>query len=399
MKNTLVLLAIVLACHPARLEAASKSDIAALKEILAPSEQVDRAALTAKLSDAGLRDRVEKTLPEIAKAAERYRRTQKLLADVKAVGGNVELAPGGPEWLREAAGDEAMKIFDAPVSILLYDGNNPLKGKGGLNTRVNDAWLQRIEGLATVTKLDLANCDVHLEGMRRVATLTGLESLNLTLAPVTDEALAPLAALTELRVLSLASTPCTGEGFKYLKPLKKLENLNMHHAETNDAGLAAIAQVGNLERLWIAHTHFTDAGSKHLAAHKNLNRLGIGSKMPAGSGKTISAVTELPLTELQLFDGQATDEGVMYAANIPTLRLLNVAYGPTVTDAAMEAIAKMPALEELLLNGTKITDAGLTKLAGIKTLRGVTVTGSKGLSEEAVAQLRKARPDVNVQVK
>lgn len=311
--------------------------------------------------------------------------------------------PHGADALRQAVEQVGGKVTFSteglPVEIDLYNGNNPLKGKGGRNTAVNDAWLEKLAGLTTLTSLSLANCDVHGAGMKHVATLTKLENLNLTLTPIADEDLAPLAALTELKSLGLASSQVSGTGFKYLHALTKLTNLNMHYTPADDAGLAEVAKVVSLERLWVVHAKFTDAVAPSLATHKNLKRLGIGSSLATSSGQALSQVGSLPLQELELFDKQATDEAVAFAAKIPTLRMLNISYGPAVTDAALDLIVGMPALEELKISGTKMTDAGLLKLADSKSLKKLSLAKSKTLTDAGIAKLRLVRPDLTVDVK
>lgn len=234
--------------------------------------------------------------------------------------------------------------------------------------------------------------------MKQVATLTGLETLSLTLCPVTDDDLAPLASLVELRDFSLASTPCTGEGFKNLKSLKNLRNLNMHHAKTNDAGLKAIVGIGDLERLWMAHTHFTDASLEHLSSHKHLNRIGIGSTELGSTGKMIAGLTTLPITELDLFDGQCTDEALFLAAKIKSLRSISLNSGKvSVTDAPLEDLSKLPFLEEFKISGANLTDAGLMKLAAIKKLRKISLSGVKGVTPKGIEQLKSTRPDLIIE--
>jgi len=304
---------------------------------------------------------------------------KQLAADVQAAGGTVLFADG------------------VPVDIQLYDGANRLKGKGGLNKNVNDAWLAKLAGLTTVTTLNIANCDVHRDGLRHVATMTGLQFLNLTLTPTVDTDLEPLAALKELQSISLASTECTGEAFAKLKGLTKLNNLNMHHTPANDAGMAGVAGVGDLERLWVAHGHFTDAAGPSFASHKHLHRLGIGSKEPGSTGAIIAHLKNLPLVELELFDNQSSEEGIVYATQIPTLKLLSCGYASRVTDAALDAVAKMPALETFSIAGAKLTDEGIQKLAAVKTLKTVKFGKMKGVTADSVAKLRAARPDMVVE--
>ncbi len=173
-----------------------------------------------------------------------------LAQEVKTAGGTIQFSDG------------------KPVAINLYNGNNPLKKRGGRNTIVNDAWLDRLTGIDSLRMLNLANCDITNAGLQPVGTLTGLEELNLTLTPVTDAGFTHLGKLTRLRNLGLASTKCTGEGFKHLK-VKNLERVNFHYTPLNDQGLEAICNVGVTDRFWFAHVHFTDAGVKPLATLKS----------------------------------------------------------------------------------------------------------------------------------
>ncbi|MFT7514001.1 MAG: hypothetical protein ACI9QL_003217, partial [Candidatus Omnitrophota bacterium] len=140
-----------------------------------------------------------------------------LLIMLMALTHDAQGVEGGKPDLRttvEAAG--GLIEFDtngSPVSIDLYNGNNPLKGKGGKNDLVTDAWLACLDEVTSLKKLSLANCAVTDAGMQRVGRLHGLEELNLTLTAVTDEGLRQLGGLTQLRVLGLASSQCTGSGF------------------------------------------------------------------------------------------------------------------------------------------------------------------------------------------
>ena len=188
---------------------------------------------------------------------------QAVEAAAKDAGGQATWNSPAPGWLTDLAGDEALAPFRTLVSLNLYNGNNPLKGQGGLNKTVNDDWLARVAGLTTLTNLDVANCDVRGPGMKHVATLKNLERLNVTLTPLTDAFLQPLGVLTKLRVVSFASAKCTGEGFAHLGAWQAVENLNFHYTPVNDAGLKEISRLKNLERLEIVHTHFTDAGAPH----------------------------------------------------------------------------------------------------------------------------------------
>lgn len=379
--------------------ATSPADQALITQILAGEETVDRPALIAKVSDKNLQSKLAALLPGIERAVQARQATLALEAEIKELGGKLICTPTGPQWLYLATGDTGTQIFDVPAAIDLYNGNNPLKGKGGKNERVTDDWLKRLSGVTTLRRLDLANCAVEGHGLRHISALTGLRELNLTLTPVTDEGLKHLAGLTELRMLGLASTQCTGTGFAHLKALKKLENVNFHFTPLNDAGLKAISQLPISGRLWFAHTHFTDAGSASLAALTQLKRCGIGSMEKAASGESVAALEKLPLEDLALLDNQATPVGLAHAAKIATLRRLDMSHAPTVGDDSLKLLVAMPNLEELNLGSAQLTDDGIQVLASIKSLKKLSLGGIKGVTPEGVSRLRQARPELNVEVK
>jgi hypothetical protein len=377
----------------------SATDKALLTQILSMDEAVDRSALISKVSDKNLQSKLVALLPEIRQAAKTRKATLSLEAEIKTIGGKLICTPRGPEWLYLATGDSGTEIFDVPATIDLYNGNNPLKGKGGRNELVTDAWLERLSGLTTLRRLDLANCAIQGEGLKHIAGLRGLRELNLTLTPVSDSALQHLSGLTELRFLGLASTQCTGTGFVHLKELRKLENVNFHFTPLNDAGLHAISQLPISDRLWFAHTHFTDDGAKSLAALTKLKRCGIGSQEKQSSGEAVAALVKLPLEDLALLDNQATPAGLAHAAKIVTLRRLDASYAPTVGDDSLKALAEMSQLEELIIGGAQLSDDGIQVLAAAKNLKKLSLSGMKTVTAAGVDRLRRARPDLVIELK
>ena len=377
----------------------SPSDKALLAQILAPATTTDRASLIARISDQELQRKLKALLPEIIRAVQARPEVLALDAEIKELGGQLILTPSGPQWLYLATGDTGMDIFEVPTAIDLYNGNNPLKGKGGRNERVTDAWLKRLANVTTLRKIDLANCAIQGEGLQHLSKLTGLRELNLTLTPVKDDALKHLAGLTELRFLGLASTQCTGTGFAHLKALRQLENVNFHFTPLNDAGLAAIAGVPISDRLWFAHSKFTDAGAASLAKQTRLKRMGMGSADKTSSGEAVAALVNLPLEDLALLDNQATAAGLAHAAKIATLRKLDASHAPTVGNDTLKLVAQMPALEEFKLGSAQVDDEGLQALAAAKSLKKLTLSGLKKVTPAGVERLKQARPGLVIDAK
>jgi hypothetical protein len=377
----------------------SEADMALLTQTLSVDETTNRAELTERISDIGLRKRLTALLPEIQRAASVRRKSLKLAAEIEKIGGKVVWSSSGPQWLYLATRDSGTEIFDVITTVDLYNGNNPLKGRGGRNDQVTDEWLKRLTGLTTLRRLDVSNCAIQGHGLSHIAALTGLRELNLTLTPVNDEGLKHLAGLKELRKLGLASTQCNGTGFANLKSLRKLESVNFHFTPLNDAGLRAISQLPISDRFWFAHTKFSDEGASSLASLTTLKRCGIGSKEKNSSGKAVAALAKLHLEDLSLLDNQATPVGIAHAAKIVTLKRLDVSYAPTVTDESMPLVAAMPKLEEFRIGSAQLTDEGLRQLAKSKSLKRISLSGLKNVTEAGVEELKKARPELTIEVR
>ena len=302
-----------------------------------------------------------------------------LAVEVQGIGGKIDFVSG------------------KPLLIDLYNGNNPLKGKGGKNSMVNDAWLEKwLTKAASLKSLCLANCEVTDSGMAFLGNLTKLENLNLTLTEVTDKGFRHLGSLTKLRTLSLASSKCAGEGFKYLKA-KDLESVNFHFTPLNSSGLEAICKVGVTKRFWFAHTRFTDKGAKNLSQLTKLESLGIGSMDKRSSGESVAALVKLPLRSLSLLDRQADPVGLAHATRITSLVKLDLGHAPTVSDKELKLVAAMPNLEEFLLGGASmVTDAGIADLGKSKSLRKLTLRNLKMVNQKGIDRLAKERPDIEI---
>ena len=344
------------------------------------------------LSDPLLRIRARELVPTLEKTAVLHAHVSAVAAATKAARGTARFEHGGPQWLRDLVGDEAMHRFDRLTAIDLNDRQNPHDKTYQRNETLTDGWLTNLFNLPDLIVLDLSNTGVKGPGLKSVGALKSLERLNLTLTLVTDSFLENLRDLTNLRVLSLASAKCSGEGYKFLGNLKRLETANFHTAPVNDAGLAGIGKAPSHERLEIVHTHFTDTGAQALAKLVNLERLQMGSR--DATGAAVKPLTGLKkLRELDLHDGQASVEGVSFASQIPSLRLLRV-YGAVKDDGARN-IAKLKNLETLIIPGSGITDAGLEAFAGLAGLKRLEISGCK-VSDAAVAKLRAQIPGLEV---
>ena len=231
-------------------------------------------------------------------------------------------------------------------------------------TWATDADVEQLAGIKTLKKLDLSLTYVSDVGAQAIGTLTQLEELNLFTAEfITDAAVAFLRSNTNLRVLNLRGTDVT------------------------DTSLEYISQLGNLRSLDISFTQIGDVGMEHLAPLSQLEELNVGGTKI--SGAALHVLKYLPsLKRLSFYGTQRRNAGACWA--------------PVMTDIELDTIALLAGLEELnigdgvalgapkpaelgpatgeaecrITGGTRITDVGVAKLASLKKLRSLNLSGS-----------------------
>jgi hypothetical protein len=97
-----------------------------------------------------LRERLVELLPEIERAIRARPGTLLLESKIAEAGGRLICTPTAPQWLYLVTGDRGTEIFDVPTAVDMYNGNNPLKGKGGRNEQVTDDWLKHLAEVVTL---------------------------------------------------------------------------------------------------------------------------------------------------------------------------------------------------------------------------------------------------------
>jgi Leucine-rich repeat (LRR) protein len=193
-----------------------------------------------------------------------------------------------------------------------------------------------------------------------------------------DADLRNVAVLKQLRSLDLAGTGPTrmrisDQGLKELAGLERLTWLRIGGPKITDAGLAALARLRELEFLDLSGTLISDDGMRELVRrHPRLLNLNFQAAP------------------------RITDAGIKELARLRGLKYLALP-GTAITDEGVRALARAPALEVLGLGNTNITDAAVRELARYPRLRFVSLAGDRQVSDEAVAELRKARPNLKVQ--
>src|SRR5260370_358254 len=129
-------------------------------------------------------------------------RQEAAIREIKRIGGSVRQVNGGPDWLRNLIGDEAVWPFDEVRLIALTD------------TQATHALVELVENL------------------------TSLEVLWSNDTQLTDAALESVKRLPHLRMLSFGNTRVTDAGLSHLNKLTNLTNLRLDNTNVTDAGIA-----------------------------------------------------------------------------------------------------------------------------------------------------------------
>lgn len=153
---------------------------------------------------------------------------------------------------------------------------------------------------------------------------------------------------------------------------KNVSAIDFRETEVTDADLALLVHFPYLHELDLSHTQVTDAGMKHLAKVKRL-------------------------AKLVLFATDVTDKGIEELAPLNRLEFLCLDE-TKITDRALETVGKWEDLEVLHLQSrdrSKITDAGLKHLLGLRFLKELKISGT-AVTAQGVQRVQQAIPGCKI---
>jgi outer membrane protein assembly factor BamB len=102
----------------------------------------------------------------------------------------------------------------------------------------------------------------------------------------------------------------------------------------------------------------------------------------------------LQVESLELRHPSVDDAGITVLARMPNVKSLNLNRS-TVTSAALRHLAEWPKLETLLLQGTQVDDSSVEHLTRMRGLRGVNLLNTR-LTAQGVARLRAELPNAKI---
>jgi len=268
-------------------------------------------------------------------------------------------------------------------------------------TWATDADVERVAASPTVKRLDLSLTYVSDRGVERLRALNDLEDLNLSSAEfITDAAIAFLRGHRRLRALNLRGTDVTDTSLAYIAELPELRSLDVGFTQITDVGLEHLAALAQLEELNLGGNKISGVGLHVLKLLPKLKRLSFYGIQRRNAGWCWApVVTDLELETIALVGGlEELNVGFGVALGAPRPDDLGpadgeaecrIAGGTRVTDLGLAKLASLKNLRRLDLSGASITASGVRTLAAFRELRRLSLWNVKGLDDAAAEPLER----------
>jgi hypothetical protein len=166
--------------------------------------------------------------------------------------------------------------------------------------------------------------------------------------------------------------------------------LSLPHEDLQRVSEAAQIPTGPWEITSIDWPRTSDEGIHELVARsRQLSSLSIiycgqGNKPVTGAG--IRDLAQLRTLQSVSVSGRFTAEELTPLASLPQLLSLTVAHVPGIGDEVCQVASKFPHLKELMFNACDVTEAGLEPLSGMPALESLYVN-SRFLTDDAYARI------------
>jgi internalin A len=266
-------------------------------------------------------------------------------------------------------------------------------------TWATDADVERLAGIRNLKRLDLSLTYVSDRGAERLKGLDRLEELNLFAAEfITDAAMAFLRGNRQLQKLNLRGTDVTDTSLAYIAELSSLKSLDISFTQISDVGLEHLASLAELEQLNLGGNKISGVGLHVLKLLPKLRSLSFYGIQRRNAGWCWApVVTDLELDTIALLGGlEELNVGFGVALGAPRPKDLGpadgeaecrIAGGTRITDLGIAKLATLKRLKHLDLSGSVITPSGVKALAAFPGLQRLSLWNAKGVDDAAAPHL------------
>lgn len=156
--------------------------------------------------------------------------------------------------------------------------------------------------------------------------------------------------------------------------------------ELNDRCLPYISRMTGLKDLQLFQPDISTKGFGSLTSLKSLEYLTLSGNI---NDEALAAISQLKsLKGLYISENRLTNKGMSYLAGFALLEELMIG-GGRLTDDGLAHLAKLPSLKYLMLSGENFSDAGMAYLKDIPKLRILHVGSLKNLTDVALVNIAK----------
>lgn len=280
----------------------------------------------------------------------------------------------GAQATNAGAVANAVKRIEERGGYVVRDKAGIIEEVSLARTWATDNDIDSVVEIKTIKRLDLSNTYVTDIGIKKLQQLRQLEELNLDTAEfVTDISMAHLRANPALRWLRVRGVDITDAGMPYVGELKGLRTLDLSFTMLGDVGLEHLPGLSELEDLKLGGDMITGLNLNFLKLLPKLKRLSFNGIQRRNAGACWTPrITDLDLDTISLLSGlEELDLGIGLNLGMggkpaaPGGGNCRVTGGLQVTDLGLTKLAKLKNLRRLNLSGARLTPAGLKVLQGL----------------------------------
>jgi Leucine-rich repeat (LRR) protein len=280
--------------------------------------------------------------------------------------------------------------------LAALEGLDALENLLLLYTNLTDAAMTHVARIKSLRALDLRGCLRMGDGaLEQIKNLTNLVDLKIRTNGVTDAGLAHLAGL-KLRTFEIEdANQITDEGLKNFAGMTDLTKINLMRVRIGDAGLKNFENCKKLKDVRLRGTSVDGSGLASLHGSKDTLKYLDISETAFGSAAMDNVVPFSNLETLDMWFATIEDADLAKLSGMTKLKQLTLEQCGSITTAGIEHVAKLPALESLNLNQTRIDDAALELLAKVANLKSLDLKNTS-VSDDAIEKFKAAKPDCTV---